>query len=165
MSATGRSSRAAAPVDPDVDLHAPGQEYQLGWDPAVLGAIAIGGVAGAEARYGMSLWLPHQPGQWPGATWLVNTTGCFLIGVLMVVITELVSPHRLLRPFLGVGILGGYTTFSTAMVDVQQMAVAGRGGAALGYLAATVAAALVATFLGAASARTAGAVRARRRRA
>jgi CrcB protein len=51
------------------------------------------------------------------------------------------------------------------MVDVQQMAVAGRGGAALGYLAATVAAALVATFLGAASARTAGAVRARRRRA
>ena len=45
----------------------------------------------------------------------------------MVVITELASAHRLLRPFLGVGILGGYTAFSTAKVDVQQMALAGHG--------------------------------------
>jgi fluoride exporter len=80
------------------------------------------------------------------------------------VITELSSsPHRLVRPFLGVGILGGYTTFSTAMVDVHQLAVAGREGLALGYLAATVAAALVATFAGATLARTTGAAWTRRR--
>jgi CrcB protein len=159
-----RSSRAAAPIDPDVDLHVPAQRRQRAWDPAVLGAIAVGGVLGAEARYGMSVWLPHQPGQWPGATWLVNTSGCFLIGVLMTVITELAPVHRLIRPFLGVGILGGYTTFSTAMVDVQQMAVAGREAQALGYLAATVAAALAATFLGATLARTPAAAWAGRRR-
>ena len=51
-------------------------------DPAVLAVIALGGVLGAEARYGMSVWLPHQPAQLPVATWLVNASGCFLIGVL-----------------------------------------------------------------------------------
>ena len=130
----------------------------------MLAAIALGGVIGAEARYGMSVWLPHRAGQWPGATWLVNTSGCFLIGVLMVVITELTSPHRLARPFLGVGILGGYTTFSTAMVDVQQLALAGREGLALGYLAVTVLAAVAATFLGAMLTRAAVAARLRRER-
>ena len=134
------------PVDPDVD--APAQRRPRSWDPAVLAAIAAGGVLGAEARYGMSVLIPHEPGQWPMATWLINISGCFLIGILMVVITELTSPHRLIRPFLGVGLLGGYTTFSTAMVDVQQMALAGRGGAALGYLLATVVAAVAAAYAG-----------------
>ena len=155
--------QASEPVDPDVDLHVPAQRRQRAWDTAVLAVIAAGGVLGAEARYGLSVWVPHQPGQWPLSTWLVNVSGCFLIGVLMVVITELTSPHRLVRPFLGVGILGGYTTFSTAMVDVQQMAAAGHGGAALGYLAATISAALAATFLGMALARILSALAARRR--
>jgi CrcB protein len=133
------------PVDPDVDLHVPAQRRQRTLDPAVLGAIAVGGVLGAEARYGLSVLLPHRPGEWPMATWVTNVSGCFLIGVLMVVITEVLSPHRLVRPLLGVGFLGGYTTFSTAMVDVQQLALAGHDGAALGYMFATLAAALVAT--------------------
>ena len=164
MSTAPRPGRTAGPVDSDVDLKVSAQRHESAWDPAVLGTIAAGGVIGAEARYGMSVWLPHRAGQWPGATWLVNTSGCFLIGVLMVVITELAAAHRLVRPFLGVGILGGYTTFSTAMVDVQQLALAGRGGPALGYLAATVLAALAATFLGATLTRGAAAVGLRRKR-
>jgi CrcB protein len=164
MSSAARPNRAVAPIDPDVDLHAPAGPRQGGWDPAVLGAIAVGGVVGAEARYGVSVLLPHQPAEWPGATWLVNVSGCFLIGVLMIVITELTSPHRLIRPFLGVGILGGYTTFSTAMADVHQLALAGREGLALGYLWATVGAALVATFLGVTLARMTAAAWVRRRR-
>jgi CrcB protein len=131
----------------------PGRQRPRSWD--VLAAIAAGGVLGAEARYAVSLVLPHSGGQWPWATWLVNVSGCLLIGVLMVVVTELTSPHRLARPFLGVGVLGGYTTFSTAMVDVQQLALAGRAGVALGYLLATLAAAVLATFTGAALARAA----------
>jgi CrcB protein len=155
-----------APVDPDVDLHVPVQRRQHSWDPAVLAAIAAiaaGGVLGAEARYAMSVRMPHDPGQWPWATWLVNISGCFLIGILMVIITELTSPHRLLRPFLGVGVLGGYTTFSTAMVDVQQMALAGHAAAALGYLAATVSAAVAAAFTGVTLTRAAAALWVRRR--
>src|SRR4051795_10559808 len=124
MSSTAGSSRPAAPVDPDVDLHAPDQQSQRAWDPAVLGAIAVGGVLGAEARYGMSIWLTHQPGEWPGSTWLGNTRGWFLIGVLMVVITQLASsPSPLVRPLPGVGTPGGYSPSATAMVDVQQLAV------------------------------------------
>jgi fluoride exporter len=154
----------AEPTDPGVDRPVPRRTRS--WDPAVLAAVAAGGVLGAEARYGLGVLVPHVPGQWPWATWLVNVSGCLLIGVLMVIITELTSPHRLIRPFLGVGILGGYTTFSTAMVDVQQMALAGREGAALGYLMATVTAAVVATFAGAILTRAAAALwlRARTRR-
>jgi CrcB protein len=151
------------PVDSDVDLHGPAQRRQRRWDPAVLAAIAAGGVLGAEVRYGLSVLMPHEPGQWPMATWLINISGCFLIGILMVVITELTSPHRLLRPLLGVGVLGGYTTFSTAMVDVQQMALAGRGGAALGYMLATVTAAVAAAFTGVTLTRATAALWLRRR--
>jgi fluoride exporter len=145
---TTKDQAPVEPVDPDVDLHVPAQRRQRSWDPAVLTAIAAGGVLGAEARYGMSVWITHDPGQWPWATLLVNISGCFLIGILMVVITELTSPHRLVRPFIGVGVLGGYTTFSTAMVDVQQLALAGRAVAALGYLVTTVTAAVAVAFAG-----------------
>jgi fluoride exporter len=131
-------------------------------DPAVLAVVSVGGILGAEARYGMSLWLPHGPTQLPVATWLVNSSGCFLIGVLMVVITELTSPHALVRPFLGVGVLGGYTTFSTATVEVQQLALNGRAGLALGYLLGTVFAALVAATAGMTMTRAIGAVWVRR---
>jgi CrcB protein len=147
MSTEGPAS--TRPVDSDVDLHVDEQQRPKIWDPAVLATIAAGGVLGAEARYGLTVALPHQSGQWPWATWLVNISGCFLIGVLMVVIIDVMTPHRLVRPFLGVGVLGGFTTFSTAMVDVQQLALAGHGATALGYMAATVLAAVIATFLGA----------------
>jgi fluoride exporter len=157
----------AAPVRSDVDRQLPEQRRQRDWDRAVLAAIAAGGVLGAEARYGLSVLVPHEPGQWPMATWLINVSGCFLIGILMFAITELTSPHRLVRPFVGVGVLGGYTTFSTAMVDVQQMALAGHGGAALGYLLATLVAAVAAAFAGVALTRASAAMwlgrRARRR--
>ena len=145
---TTQEQTSVEPVDSDVDLRIPAQRRQHSWDPGVLVAIALGGIVGAEARYGLSVLLPHQPGQWPMATWLTNVSGCFLIGVLMILITELTSPHRLVRPFLGVGVLGGYTTFSTAMVDVQQLAQAGHAGKALGYMLGTLAAAVVAAFLG-----------------
>jgi CrcB protein len=133
---------------PELDRPAAARSRPRLRDPAVLGVIAVGGVLGAEARYAAGLLAPHGAGQWPWATWLVNVSGCFLIGVLMVVVTELTSPHRLLRPFLGVGVLGGYTTFSTAMVDVQQLALAGRAGTALAYLLSTAVAAVVAAFAG-----------------
>jgi fluoride exporter len=105
----------------------------------------------------MSVWLPHEPAQLPIATLLVNASGCFLIAVLMVV-TELTAPHRLVRPFLGVGTLGGYTTFSTATVEVQQLVENGRAGTALAYLLVTVVAALIAAASGMALTRAMGRV-------
>jgi CrcB protein len=103
----------------------------------VLAVIAAGGVLGAEARYAVGVLLPHADGAWPWSTLLVNVSGCVLIGVLMVVIIELMYAHRLVRPFLGVGLLGGYTTFSTATVEALTLLSTGRPGIALAYLVAT----------------------------
>jgi CrcB protein len=136
-------------VDPDVDLHVPEERAELSPSPVpVLAAIAVGGVLGALARYGLGTALPHRPAGFPWSTWIVNVSGSFLLGVLMVII-ERVWPHRrLLRPFAGVGVLGGYTTFSTSVVDVQQAASHGAAGVALAYLAATLAGALLAVWAG-----------------
>jgi CrcB protein len=112
-------------------------------------------VLGAEARYGVGLLLPHPPNAFPPSTLAVNTVGCLLIGALMVVVSELTRPHRLARPFLGTGVLGGFTTFSTYTVDVQQLLLADRPGTALGYLAGTLAAALLAVWIGATATRAA----------
>jgi len=136
-------------VDPDIDLHVPEQRRELREHPAaVLGSISAGGVLGALARYGLDQAFPHQPGAWPWATWSINVGGCLLIGVLVVLINEVWTGQRLLRPFLGVGMLGGFTTFSTAIVDVQQLVEAGPAAVGLAYLVSTAAAALVAVITG-----------------
>ncbi len=136
------------PIDPDVDLHVPAQVAETRpreWD--LLAAVAIGGVIGAEARYGLGELIPHSSAQFPWATLAINASGCFLIGVLMVILLEVVRPHRLARPFLGVGILGGYTTFSTFAVDIARLVHAHRPLIALGYVLATVAAGAVAVVM------------------
>lgn len=113
----------------------------------VLGSVAAGGVLGALARYGLATAWPHAGNGFPWATFVANVTGCLLIGALMVFITEVWSAHRLLRPFLGVGVLGGYTTFSTYTVEVQQLVAADAARTALAYLVATPVAALAAVYL------------------
>src|ERR1700710_2034488 len=94
------------PVDPDVESSAGSQRIVLARDAAVLAAIAAGGALGSEARYGLGLALPHRSGSWPAATFLINVTGCLVIGALMVVLTELTAPHRLGRPLLAGGVPG-----------------------------------------------------------
>lgn len=136
-------------TDPDVDLHVPTERGELIARPAtILATIAAGGVLGALARAGLQHAFPHPPTGFGWATFTINTSGCLLIGALMAVLGHLDGGHRLARPFLGVGVLGGFTTFSTYAVDVQQALVAGAPGTALAYLAATVLGALVAVGLG-----------------
>jgi CrcB protein len=115
---------------------------------SVLAAISAGGVVGALARYALATAWPHPPHGFPWSTFVVNVTGCFLIGVLMVIVTEVVTHKPLLRPFLGVGVLGGYTTFSTYVVDIQRAAGQGVPLTALAYLALTLTAALLAVYAG-----------------
>jgi CrcB protein len=89
-------------------------------------------------------------------TLVVNVVGCLLIGVLMTVITDFVSPHRLVRPFLGVGVLGGFTTFSTSCADTLSLVAAGRPVPALLYLSLTPISALGAVWIGVTGTRLAG---------
>ena len=114
----------------------------------VLGAIAAGGGTGALARYGLGVAFPRPPTGFPWATFAVNVTGCLLIGALKVLITDVWPAQRLLRPFLGTGLLGGYTTFSTYVVDIQHLLAAGAPRTALAYLAGTLLAALAAVQVG-----------------
>ncbi len=99
---------------------------------------ALGGALGALARWGVATALPHSPGEWPWATLLVNLTGCLLIGALLAVLTARFPASTLLRPFLAVGVLGGYTTFSAVAVEVVGMGETGAWPVAGGYVLASV---------------------------
>jgi CrcB protein len=143
------SARPRRPVDPDVDLAIPAQRLELQGQPLVLAAIAAGGVLGAEARYGLVRAVPHAAGRWPWSTLVVNIVGSLLIGVLMAVLAARAAPWPLARPFLGTGVLGGFTTFSTYAVDLRTLAAHGEAGLALGYAGASIVAGLLAVTAGA----------------
>lgn len=116
------------------------------WD--VLLAIGAGGALGSLARYGLSVAIPHGRGEFAVATLLTNVLGCLLIGVLMAILTTTARPHHLLRPFLGVGVLGGFTTFSTFVTDALDAATTGRIPASLLYVAASLVLCLAAVTAG-----------------
>jgi fluoride exporter len=144
------------PIDSDIDLHVDRQRTELlRTHGAVLAAISAGGAVGSLARYGLGLAFPPGRTGFPWATFGINVVGSLLIGVLMVLVVEIWDAHPLIRPFLGVGILGGFTTFSTYVVDMQRLVDAGAAGTALAYLAGTLVAALAAVYVGLTVTRTA----------
>ncbi|MGY0489907.1 fluoride efflux transporter CrcB [Streptomyces sp. WG-D5] len=134
-------------VDPEADPHVPVRRTPpwRGQGP-VIAAVSLGGAVGASARYGASLLWPTASGAFPWTTLVVNAVGCALMGVLMVVITHVWTAQRLVKPFLGTGVLGGFTTFSTYAVDIRVLADGGHPRTALAYLALTVCVALAAVW-------------------
>jgi fluoride exporter len=92
---------------------------------ADLAAIAIGGGLGSVARYLLSQAVPAGHG-FPWAIFGVNVSGCLLLGLLLVYLLEVWPPRRFPRPFLAIGLIGGYTTFSTYAAGVMTLL---RGGA------------------------------------
>lgn len=121
------------------------------WD--VLIAIAAGGALGSLARWGVGELVPWSGTEFPWATFIENVSGGFALGVLMVFVLDVSPPHRYLRPFLGVGLLGGYTTFSTYMLDARHLLAEGQVPAAFAYLGGSLLAGLVAVWTGIAVAR------------
>lgn len=113
--------------------------------------IAAGGALGGGARELLNLGLPATG--LPAATFLANVSGCFLLGLLMVFLLEVWRPGRYLRPFLGVGVLGGFTTFSAYTLETRGLFADGRAMLALCYLFGSVLAGLLATRLGIGSGR------------
>ena len=118
-------------------------------DLDVLGVIAAGGAFGSLARYGLERAVPHDdPASFAWATFVTNVLGCLLIGLLMWFVLEVWSARRYARPFLGVGFLGGFTTFSTYAVEAQGMARADAWGTAAVYVVASVVLGLLAVRIG-----------------
>ena len=70
------------------------------------------------------------------------------MGVLVVLVAEAREAHPIIRPFLGVGVLGGFTTFSSYAVEAHQLLAGGHLATALGYLVLTVLAAVAAVVVG-----------------
>ncbi len=108
--------------------------------------VAVGGAAGALLRHGVGVAWPQHGSVWPAV--LVNVVGCLAMGVLVAVVDERRVGHRLLRPFLATGVLGGFTTFSAYTVGVLHLIAAGRNVAAVAHLLITMAGALVAVLAG-----------------
>lgn len=135
------------PTDPDIDLHIPAQRRdQLRGQWPIIAVVSLGGAVGATARYGAGLLWPTAPGTFPTTTLLVNAVGCAVIGVFMVVITDVWAAHRLVRPFFGTGVLGGFTTFSTYAVDIRKLVDTGHPGTGMAYLVATAVTAVAAVW-------------------
>ena len=145
-------------TDPDLaaraavyEAHRPLSLLRSRWD--VLVVIGAGGALGSLARRGVGELVPWAGSTFPWATFTENISGGFALGALMVFVLDVWPPHRYLRPFLGVGLLGGYTTFSTYMLESRQLLVDGQLVTAFAYLGGSLLAGLTAVWVGISSAR------------
>ena len=150
------------PIDPDLDsdqspnrrlLTSPQKRGPVHLAPGVLAVIAVGGFLGGVARYGIGQALPTSTGGFPWATFLVNVSGAFGLALLLVLVIELWRPTHYLRPGVGTGFFGAFTTWSTYMVQADQLLAHGHAGTAAAYLLGSAAAGLAAAGIGLASGR------------
>ena len=114
--------------------------------PGLFVLLAVSGGVGAALRFVLDGAVRQAVGdRWPWSTALINVSGSFLLGLLTGLAGRGMPPELL--PVLGTGLLGGYTTFSTASVEtvrlLQQRRVAASLTYGLGVLALTIAAALL----------------------
>ena len=116
-------------------------------------AIASGGALGTLARYGVDRGVSGPALGFPWATFAVNIAGSLILGYLVIAVVERWPPTRYVRPFAAIGFCGGFTTFSTLVVEVDQLGQHGRLLLAATYLSVSVIAGLAAAALGIALAR------------
>ena len=113
----------------------------------VLAGAGLGGLT----RYALGTWIMAKSGgRFPLGTFLINISGSFFIGLLMTLLTERLHPHPNWRLFLVVGVLGGYTTFSSFEYETLQAVRDGARWMGLLYVAGSVLLGYVAVWLGAA---------------
>lgn len=120
--------------------------------PAVVLAVAVGGVLGTAARYGMSHFVPTADGAIPWSTLLVNVSGSFALGVVVGVLAQRPGAPTWVRPLLATGVLGSYTTYSTFAVETNNLLLASPVLAGV-YLAVSVVGGVVAAMAGLRAAR------------
>lgn len=112
----------------------------------VLAGAGLGGLA----RYVAATWIMAKyGGRFPLGTFIINITGSFLIGVLMTLLTERLHPHPNWRLFLVVGVLGGYTTFSSFEYEIYQAVRDGARWMGMLYMTGSVVLGYAGVWLGA----------------
>jgi len=110
--------------------------------------IAVGGALGTLARYELGQTVVAAATGFPWATFATNTSGSFLLGVILTVVAERWPPTRYVRPFAAIGFCGGFTTFSTFTVEAVRRTQLGDPRVAVVYLLASLAAGVAAVGLG-----------------
>ncbi len=113
-----------------------------------IAVLSLGGVLGVNARYWLGIWISRWvTSQFPWATFVINISGSFAMGVLTVLLTRWV-PHHYLRIMVLTGFLGGYTTFSSFAIESVGLWERGERGLSLFNMAGSVAAGVFAVVLG-----------------
>lgn len=112
-------------------------------------AVAVGGAAGALARWGVSSGIHRWFGRdFPWGTLTVNVAGSFAMGLLAVLLLDRFALGPVWRAGLLVGFLGAFTTFSTFALETVELAQGGLGVRALSNIVASVAACVLAALIG-----------------
>jgi CrcB protein len=112
-------------------------------------AIAVGGAVGSVLRYGLSTGVHAWLGRgFPYGTLAVNVLGCLVMGVLFVLLTERFAASGVLRAGLLIGVLGGFTTFSSFSIETFNLIEQGAMAKAAGNMAASLFLCLGATWFG-----------------
>jgi CrcB protein len=115
--------------------------------PPLLLAVFAGGCVGGLARYGVTQAFPDGDGL-PASTLAVNLAGAFLLAVVLVVAIEVVPSSSYLRPLLGTGFCGAFTTFSAVTVSTSELVRDGSPATGLAYLVASLLGGLATAVLG-----------------
>lgn len=112
-------------------------------------AIAFGGAIGALSRFGLQQWLaPIYNGRFPLAIFIANSIGSLCLGLFYVLIVEKGLVSEAWRPFLIIGLLGAFTTFSTFSLDSVSLIEQGEWAMALGNIFANVVVGLIGAYIG-----------------
>jgi CrcB protein len=117
--------------------------------------VAAGGALGTLFRYWLNLaFAPATPPAFPWVTLAVNVSGAFLLGLMVTLVVEVWPPTRYVRPFAAIGMLGGFTTFSTLVVETDRLLGSHLAVTAMLYVVGSLVLGVVAVWAGSILART-----------
>jgi CrcB protein len=117
-------------------------------DSRTIALVAVGGAAGALLRYAAGEVATTSPGTFPATTLTINVAGAFALGLLLAGLTRQPARAATLRPLLGIGVLGSFTTYSTFSVETVELWRGDAIGLAITYVVVSLVAGLVAASLG-----------------
>lgn len=114
----------------------------------VLAAVFIGGCVGGLARYELGVSWTAPAGTFPWAILVINTSGAFVLAVLLVLVNDVMPPTTYVRPLLGTGFCGAWTTFSSITAGADQLIAHGAAGTGAAYVLGSAVGGLGAAGLG-----------------
>lgn len=149
LGSTGAEPEPSASLHEDTSTRQQRSKFRVnGAQLVIVFALGCGGVVGAVARYAVSLALPIAAGRFPWNTFLINISGSAILGFLLILLIEQFPRGRLVRPFIGTGVIGAYTTFSTLEVDAILLFRVHHLLVGVSYVLASVIVGLIAVWLG-----------------